>query len=334
MSDFNPSREYELGLRGAYVDPREDEMLVDAILRSGGDPDGEHVASTWEFDGLGKGKLTAMWEHVFRVWPGCWPGPPQDRGDCVSWALCRAALESWTCELIDGKPDEVTGMIEGKPILSETAIANCVISSEAAYWWRGWAGEGWTGSGAARAVTQDCGIWLRQNYPQFKIDLTEYSGRTAGLWGAKSPPGEIREFGRQHLVRTATVIKDHNAARDFLAAGYGVFFTSMLAWSKDRDEFGFSSLASGSWAHAQALCGWDDRPEIIKKYGEPLACVLNSWGRWNRGGRKVYGTDLYIPEGAYWTKASTLARCQCIALSSVAGWPARKLTSYGAKGNV
>jgi len=48
----------------------------------------------------------------------------------------------------------------------------------------------------------------------------------------------------------------------------------------------------------------------------------------------VLGTNLEIPEGAYWTKARNLIAGQVIALSSVAGWPPRKLTSYGAKGRI
>jgi hypothetical protein len=330
----NPLHDYDRGMRGAWIDPREDELCVDSILRHGGDPSGEHVAHTWSFADKGKGKLVPFWAHVEKEWPGCWPGPPQDRGDCVSWALLRAALQTWTAELIDGQPDEVTGIVEGKPYVSPTGVANCVLSSEAAYWWRGWDTEGWTCSGAARAVTNDCGIWLRQDYPQFKIDLTKYSGSVAGRWGARKPPNEIREAGRKNLIRTATFLKNPEEIRDFLWAGYGVFFCSGLKWSSTRDENGYSPVVPGSWAHAQGICGYDDRPETVSLYGEALALVINSWGRWNRGGRSVRGTELTIPEGCYWTKASTLTRGQCVALSGVAGWPARKLHTLGAKGNV
>jgi hypothetical protein len=48
----------------------------------------------------------------------------------------------------------------------------------------------------------------------------------------------------------------------------------------------------------------------------------------------VLGTDLLIPEGCFWALADTIDKCQCIALSSVAGWPRRKHTTYGAAGNV
>jgi hypothetical protein len=335
MSSFNPQREYDAGLSGAWIDPREDELLVDSVLRHGGDPDGQHVAHEWEFADAGKGKLVAMWEHVRKEWPNCWPGPPQGRGDCVSWALMRAALSSWTCELIDGSPDEVTGKVEGKPHVSPEGVADCVLASESAYWWRGHPGEGWTCSGAARAVSSDCGLWLRRDYGDVGIDLTRYDARTAGKWGARRPPEEIRSIGREHLVRTSTFLKTADEIRDFLHSGYGVFFCSSLKWSNKRDDNGYSPVVAGSWAHAQGIVGYDDRPEVIQIYGEPLACVLNSWGRrWNSGPRTVYGTSLQIPEGAYWTKASTLVLGQCIALSSVAGWPPRLLPDYGARGRV
>lgn len=335
MSEFDPLHDYDAGLRGAWIDPREDEICADSIIRHGGDPDGSSVAHAWEFADKGKGQLVSRWENVMRVWPGCWPGPPQGRGDCVSWALMRGALTSWTCEIIDGRPDEVSGAIEGKPEVPPDGVKNCVLASEAAYWWRGHNGEGWTCSGAARAITNDCGIWIRQPYPEVRLDLTKYNDVTAGKWGSAKPPDEIRNIGRQHLVRTATFLKSVEEIRDFLYAGYGCYFCSMLKWSNARDENGFSPVVVGSWAHAQGLVGFDDRPETIALYGEPLAAVLNSWGgRWNRGPRSVRGTSLQIPEGAYWTKASVLLRGQVVALSSVAGWPARRLTNYGAEGNV
>lgn len=336
MSRFDPQKAYDTGLLGAVYDPRADELFADAVLRSGGNPDGGEVAHRWEFADAGKGKLTTMWKHVVDTWPGCWPGPPQGVGDCVSWGVNRAALMSWTCELIDGRPDEVTGFIEGKPELSPAAIANCVLSSEASYWWRGHGGpDGWTCSGAANALMNDCGIWIRKDYPEFKINLTEYDPDVATKWGSPRPPDQIREMGRQHLVRTATVVKTRDQIRDFLAAGYGVFFCSGLKWSNKRDENGVSRVVPGSWAHSQAVCGWDERPEIIRTYGEPLALVINSWGsRWITGSRKVLGTDLEIPEGCYWTPASAMDRCSAIALSSVAGWPKRRLTTLGAGGRV
>jgi hypothetical protein len=334
MSDFNPLAAYDTGLQGCIRDPRADEMCADSIIRHGGNPNGGEIAHEWEFADAGKGKLVTMWEHVMRTWPNCWPGPPQDWGDCVGWGVTRAALMSWTCELLDGKPDEVSGIVEGKPDLTKEAIENCVVSCEATFWWRGRSGDGWSCSSAAQAITTDSGVWLRQPYPEFKFDLTKYSLKNSQLYGARPPSDPIRDAGREHLVRTATFLKGCEQIRDFLYAGYGVFFCSGLSWSDKRDENGFSPTTRGGWAHSQAACGWDDRPETIKIYGEPLCCIINSWSKWNSGPRKVLGTNLEIPHGAYWVKASDMDRCQCIALSSVAGWPARKLKSYGAVGNI
>jgi hypothetical protein len=121
--------------------------------------------------------------------------------------------------------------------------------------------------------------------------------------------------------------------RDFLASGFGVFNCSNLGFEKTRNEDGVSRQV-GSWGHSQCFLSYDDRPETHKKYGQALVLWCNSWGRWNTGSRKVLGTDLLIPEGCYWALADTIDRCQCIALSSVAGWPRRKHTTYGAMGNV
>ena len=340
MGDFarypSPQDAYDAGARGAYSDPREDELCADSILRHGGNPNGSEIAHEWDFADAGKGKLVPMWEHVMRTWPGCWPGPAQENSSCVAHALQRASLMSWTCELIDGRPDEVTGLIEGKPELSDEAIKNSVLSTETSYWWRGTGMDaGWTCSGAARAVTTDCGVWLRKPYPEFGFDLTKYSADLELKYGARKPPQPIIDYGRQHLVRTATFLKTIEEIRDFLHAGFGVYFCSSLKWSSTRDDNGYSPVVPGQWLHAQSICGFDDRPEIIKLYGEPLAAVLNSWGRrWNSGPRAVFGTNLQIPEGAYWTKARNLVRGQAVALSSVAGWPPRQLRTYGATGNV
>jgi hypothetical protein len=118
-----------------------------------------------------------------------------------------------------------------------------------------------------------------------------------------------------------------------LAAGFGVFNCSALGFEKTRNEDGVSRQV-GVWHHSQGFLGYDDRPETHKKYGQALVLWQNSWNRFNTGSRKVLGTDLLIPEGSFWALADTIDRCQCIALSSVAGWPRRRHSTYGAMGNV
>jgi hypothetical protein len=330
---FDPKSAYSTGFIGARFDPRAFEVLCDSIIRAGGDPDGGRVAWEWGLEDAGKGKLTTTWLHVDNVFPGCWPGPPQVVGDCVSHGCANALLTSMSCEIASGHIDEETKRPEGPPELSAEAIKNVPISSESLYWWRGSSSDGWVCAEAAQ-VAINKGFLVRKPYPTLKLDLTNYSESNIRLFGARAPGDGIASEAVRHRARTATVLESREQVRDFLASGYGVFNCSNLGFSDERDENGYSRQ-SGSWAHSQCLIGYDDRAEIIQKYGEALVLWLNSWGpRWNSGGRKVYGTSLLIPEGAFWAKASTIDRCRVFALSSIAGWPRRKLPTYGAEGNI
>lgn len=325
---------YAGGLIGCREDAESDRRFADHIRANGGDPVGGDVLYEWGLKDIGKGKLVTPWVIVEKVFPGCWPGAAQDIGDCVSHGTKNACLITLACEIYDAKPDEVTGRIEGAPEIPEEGIREGALSTEAIYWWRGHGGaNGWVCSDSARQVSTNAGLWPRKPYPELGFDLTTYSGSKATKWGGTSPPENVAKVGKEHLIRTATKVTGREQVRDFLAAGYGVFNCSSLGFSRTRDEFGFSNQ-SGSWAHSQCFIGYDDRPETHEKYGQALVGWINSWGKWNSGGRKVRGTELMIPEGSFWTLADTIDRCSCFALSSVAGWPRRKMPDYGAKGNI
>ena len=331
-SNFDPKTAYSTGLVGCRFDPRAHEILCDSIMRAGGDPDGGRVAYEWGLAEAGKGKLSTPWLSVERVFPGCWPGPAQVIGDCVSHGTANSILLSMCCEVVNGLPDEETGRPEGIPELSPTAIENVPISSESLWWWRGYDGDGWSCADAAQVATTK-GFLVRKPYPDLKIDLTKYSDSNLRLYGSKQPNSFIAAEAFLHKARTATVLNGREQVRDFLAAGYGVNTCSALGFEDVRNEDGVSRQVS-TWQHSQALVGFDDRPETIQKYGQGLVLWLNSWGRWNSGPRKVRGTDLLIPEGAYWALASTIDRCRLIAFSSIAGWPRPKLHTYGARGHI
>lgn len=332
MSDFSPAKAYAAGLVGCRKDPRADEEFVDSILRRGGNPVGAEVAHEWEFAGAGAGKLTLLFPAVEEIFPGCWPGPTQLTGDCVSKAAANCLLTSMSLEIADGKPDEVTGLVEGAPDVPPEGVKNVPVASESLWAWRGYDGDGWHCGEAAKVATTK-GFLVRRPYPDLKIDLTKYTEQTLRLGGSKPPGKAWIDVSSKTIARTATVVKGREQVRDFLFAGYGVFNCSSLGFDRTRNEDGFSRQV-GSWAHAQAWIGYDDRPDTIKKYGQALVLWLNSWNRWNVGPRTIRGTNIEIPHGAYWALASTIDRCSCIALSSVAGWPRRKHTTYGARGNV
>ena len=333
MSDFNPAAAYSAGLVGCRKDPRSDELLADHVLRYGGDPDGGSVAYDWGLENVGAGQLSSLWATIDRVFPGSLPGPAQLQGDCVSFGCSRALLGSLAAEIYDGKPDEVTGRIEGTPELPPAGIAESVIAAESLFAWRGYNGDGWVCSEAAQVACQK-GFLIRKPYPELRIDLTHYNEKTIKLGGAVPPGADWLAESRQHVARTATFLKGRSQVRDFLASGFGLFNCSAMAFENTRNEDGVSRQ-SGVWHHSQGMLGYDDRPETHKKYGQALVLWMNSWNRWNSGPRKVMGTDLLIPEGSFWALADTIDRCgSIIALSSVAGWPRRKLVTYGAAGNV
>lgn len=331
-SNFNPVEAYSSGLVGCMADPRADEVFADYILRHGGDPVGEQVASDWEFSDAGKGKLTLLFPAVMKVFPDCWPGPAQLTGDCVARACAATITASLGMEIAQGKPDEVTGDVEVAPEMPARGVKNNVVASESIWAWRGYDRDGWVCSEASK-VACERGFLIRKPYPDLRVDLTDYTESTLTIGGSRPPDKKFADEQKKHAVRTATFVKGREQVRDFLAAGYGVFNCSGLGFERTRNEHGVSRQV-GSWAHAQHFLGYDDRPEIHRIYGQALVLWSNQWGRWNSGPRRILGTEIDIPEGCYWALASTIDRCSCIALSSVAGWPRRKHTTLGAAGNI
>jgi hypothetical protein len=331
-ASFDPVRAYTEGFVGARYDPRADEQFEDSIIRAGGNPDGGAVAHQWEFAGRGEGKLTMLFPAAMSVFPNYLPGPSQNRGDCVARACANTIATSMAMEIYSAEPDEVTGKIEGAPDLPPAGVEANVVASESLWAWRGYDRDGWSCSAAARVAGQQ-GFLIRKPYPELGIDLTKYTESTNRLGGSRSPSKKWLDESSKHVARTATKLNSREQVRDFLAQGYAVMNCSMLGFSSKRNEDGWSRQ-TGSWAHAQLFHAYDDRPETVRKYGQPLVCWQNSWGRWNSGPRRVRGTNVDIPHGAYWALASTIDRCSCIALSSVAGWPRRKLPTYGAEGNL
>ena len=333
MSDhFNPLEAYSGGLSGCRPDPRADEELVDSILRHGGNPDGGSVAFSWEFAEAGKNKLTLLFPAVQTVFPGCWPGPTQLTGDCVARAASNCLLTSLALEIASNKPDEVTGRIEGAPDIPERGIRDSVIASESLWAWRGYDGDGWICAKAAQVATTK-GFLVRKPYPELGFDLTQYSDSTLRLGGSRPPSQKWVDESSQRIARTATVLTGREQVRDFLFQGYGIFNCSSMAFERTRNEDGFSRQV-GIWHHAQSFIGYDDRPETHQKYGQALVLWNNTWAAWNSGPRRVRGTPIDIPPGSYWALASTIDKAQCIALSSVSGWPRRQHTTFGAVGYV
>jgi hypothetical protein len=315
---------YSQGFAGAWKDPVATAEFENLIVGSGGSLDGEQIAQDNGLSGAGEGKLVIPFVFVQQLLPGVWPGAAQQRGDCVAHDTKNACLVTMCCDIVSGQPDAVSGKVEGLPEIDPVGIAQGALSSEAIYWYRGYSGDGWSCEAAATVACTKSALWLRNNYPELGIDLRKYSGSLAGKYGRTAPPSAITTFGQKHLIRTSTRIKTFADLRDYLANGYGISTCGGEGWSNQRNEDGVSKR-QGSWSHALAIIGVDDRQIIKDKYKEPLVLVLNSWGKWNSGGRRILGTTIDIPEGAYWTTWSSVSRRSMLAFSGANGWPAKKL---------
>lgn len=244
--------------------------------------------------------------------------------NCVAHGNRTAAKLTWCAEIVAGLPDEVTGLIEGPPEVDPIGVKTGLLHPSAIWWYRGYNGDGWNIDSCADVLCHSSALWLCNNYPELGIDLRTYNGNVAAKYGRQAPPSAITSAGQKHLVRTATVVESFEALRDFLGNGNGIASDGDEGFSSTRDANGVAKR-SGYWAHDMPVLGADDRAETKKIYGEPLVLMGNNWGVWNGGPRTVLGTNIQIPEGAYWARWSDLRRRRHIAYAGAMGWAKKKL---------
>lgn len=272
---------YDRGFAGALPSTVETrEAFGIAVVESGGILQAEDAAYANSWAGSHAGKLVSPWLYANQVYPGCWPGPAQARGDCVSHSGKNARLLTLICEIVAATPDEISGKIEMAPVVSAEGIKNGVLSTEAAYWFRGHGGDGWQCESDARVALKNAGCVLRQNYDSIGIDLTKYSGSLAGKYGRSAPPENIRDVLDNNLIRTATNADSFEEIRDLLGNGYAVSSCGSEGFSSTRDENGVSKR-SGSWSHAMCYSsdteiltdrGWKYVTEVTR---EDVLATLN-----------------------------------------------------------
>lgn len=323
-------REYEKGFVGAYRDDAARLRLRQHIEDIGGYADGGDACRAAGFEGAGAGKLSLTYMAAQQLYPGVLPGGRQLRGDCVSWSSRTTGLVSYCASLLYGS----NPLKNDAPQASAEAIANGLFSTESWYWFRGYDGDGWSCSAAADVGLKQAGLVLRQNYTDLGIDLTEYTPSKAGRWGRTPPPGEVRSMTGRYLIQNATVVTTWEQARDMLAQGYAISTCGGESWSYNRDANGVCSRTNQGWAHAISVIAADDRDEVRKKYGSGLLLFANSWGEYLSGGRRIYGTDLEIPPGCFWSRWSDCANRSMIAFSTGKGWAANPLPDWGLRGIV
>ena len=254
----------------------------------------------------GKGKLSTPYKSVLKFDKNPY-NERQTTGDCVSHGTRNACDVSRAVEI------DVHGEREGWIARGAT---------EAIYGARGHGGQGMSCSRAAEFVSKNGGILLRKNYKGV-ADFTKYNGNLGAGWGGRGLPDPVIDAANDHQIKTVSLVKTIDEARDALANGYGLAVCSNYGFSNKRDKKGVANV-SGNWAHCMAWIACDDTGS------EPLFLVQNSWGKWNDGGHPEWGN---IPDGSFLIRAEVaagmLAANGSYAFSNFDGFPVQKLPSYG-----
>ena len=254
----------------------------------------------------GKGKLSIPFRSVLKFDRNAYI-ERQTTGDCVSHATRNAVDLSRAVE-IDIKGDKESWIARG--------------ATEAIYGARGHTGQGMSCARAATFVSKTGGVLVRKNYPGI-IDLSRYNSKVGTNWGGRGVPDKVVDKADDHQVKTVSLIRTVEEARDALANGYGLSVCSGYGFSNKRDSKGFARK-SGSWAHAMAWTACDDTGK------EPAFLVQNSWGKWNSGGHPSWGP---IPDGSFLIHADVaegmLKQNGAYAFSDFNGFPPQKLPYYG-----
>lgn len=254
----------------------------------------------------GKGKLSTPFKSVLKFDKNAYT-ERQTTGDCVSHATRNACDLSRAIE-IDIKGDKESWIARG--------------ATEAIYGARGHTGQGMSCARAATFVSKTGGVLVRKNYPGI-IDFSKYNSKVGTGWGGRGVPDKVVEKADDHQIRTVSLIKSVEEARDALANGYGLSVCSGYGFSNKRSSKGFARR-SGSWGHAMAWTACDDTGD------EPAFLVQNSWGKWNSGGHPEWGP---IPDGSFLIHANDaegmIRSNGAYAFSDFNGFPPQKLPDYG-----
>ena len=254
----------------------------------------------------GKGKLSTPYKSVLKFDKNPY-NERQTTGDCVSHGTRNACDVSRAVE-IDVHRDREAWLARG--------------ATEAIYGARGHGGQGMSCARAATFVSESGGILVRKNYKGV-ANFSKYDGNMGARWGSRGLPDNVIDVANDHQIKTVSLVRTVEEARDALANGYGLAVCSSYGFSNKRDKNGFAKV-SGSWAHCMAWIACDDTG------GEPAFLVQNSWGKWNDGGHPEWGK---IPDGSFLIHADAAAgmlkQNGSYAFSQFDGFPVQKLPSYG-----
>jgi hypothetical protein len=317
---------YEGGFAGGFLDLDAQEMLDELLKnRFGSYAEGDSLVHGERYADSGKGQLTLLFPAVTNYYGHeALTFPGQETGDCVSMGGRDASLFLCCIDAASNTPDEASGKVEQPPTVSEVARRNGVFANEGIYLNRGHNGQGMSCDQGLNWVMTKGGVVVRADYSSNGgINLEKYNVGFE-VKGSRGSPEWLNSIGKTHQIRSASRLKGHEAIRDgMFATKCPVWNCSSLGFARTRDDNGFAKR-SGGWSHSWHTIGYDDRPWTYERYGFPLALSGHRWGKWNSGGRRVYGTNLDIPEGYWWHDARLLDQNWTVLVNSLSGWAKAK----------
>lgn len=291
---------YDNGFKGSFFEPDHYEHFMQSLpMPYFGEVCGDIRDS-------GKGKLSTPFKSVLFFDKDAYE-EKQVTGDCVSHGTRNAVDVSRAVQI------HLKGALESWMARGAT---------EAIYGCRGHGGQGMSCSRATEFVNKLGGVAIRKNY-EGVVDLTKYQGMLGAGWGGRGGvPAALVAILKQNQVKTVSLIRSVEEARDAIANGYGVCCCSGQGFSSTRDSNGFAR-AQGSWSHAMAWTACDD---ASPRKG---FMIQQSWGKWNSGGDTEWG----LAPGAFMAEYDVCERMirggGTFAYSNVVGFPAQKLPDYG-----
>lgn len=263
-------------------------------------------------------KPVALWKAVEKAW-AAYRGPAkddrpypaenqQDVGCCVGCGTKHVADASYAVEVFEGMELE-----EWHPLSIEAIYAAGRVDIGGG----NIRGDGSLGGYSAAASTR---IGFA---PMMKIgndDLSKFNRYRAREWGRTGMPAAVKEVANAHRMGSAARIKSWEECKKALIQGYGIFLCSSVGFEGKKDADGFIK-PSGRWDHCMALLGF----RLDREGG----LILNSWGPEMHRGPAGWNDP---PAGSFWADAKTIDRMcasgDCYALSSLQGFPARKLNFW------
>lgn len=244
----------------------------------------------------GVNKIVLLFPNVMRLLGGKFNNRFQGTGDCVAQGSATAV------DMV--KATEIVILKQFEEWLAETCVED-IYGGSARIIGRMSPGEGSYGIYAGQWV-QKYGTLARGVYG--KYDLTKYDYNRSINWrNGVGVPQELLPYAAKHKIKTVSLIRTYEEARDALANGYAVTIASNQGFTSTRDKEGFSK-PYGNWAHQMCLIGVDDRGEGCSRRRPGVLCQ-NSWAMTQSGGFAPFNSGPKRhgqPDSSFWIDADVL----------------------------